>query len=632
MCGIYGKIQFHGRPASPEDAVRACDLLRHRGPDDRGIYAKGGACLGHTRLSIIDLSPLGHQPMTNEDGSLWIVFNGEIYNFLPIRSELEAKGHIFRSRTDTEVILHLYEQEGPSCVERLRGMFAIAIWNEKDRSLFLARDRVGKKPLFYFRGKEFISFCSELGPLVSDPEIPIEANPVAIHHYLTFQSVPAPFSAFRGIRKLPPAHWMVIRNGHEEVRRYWKLSFTPKFSVKKQSDITDLEEGLLEKIREAVRIRLISDVPLGALLSGGVDSSGIVALMAGETIGSRVKTFSVGFEEKEYDEIEYARQVSGRYQTEHTEFVLRADMMSALPLLVEHFGEPFADPAALPLYYITQMARGHVTVALCGDGGDENFAGYPRHKLNVLWGSLEWLPKTLSGVIVRRMPSKAAPKTSRSPIWIAKRFFQTVSLDPPIRNLRFFGHFSEEMKEELYTPGFMDTVAGIRSEDIVLRYFRESDADTLLDAILYADIHTYLSDTLLPKVDVASMANSLEMRSPLLDHEVMEYAARLPVNLKMRGLKNKYVLKKIFERFLPRKLLYRPKMGFGVPLDKWFREEKKDFVYDILLSSVAMQRGYFRPEKVRRILDEHAKREWFWQYHIYNLLMLELWHRRFLDR
>jgi asparagine synthase (glutamine-hydrolysing) len=570
--------------------------------------------------------------MSNEDGSIWIVFNGEIYNFQEIRPTLEGKGHQFRSRTDTEVILHLYEQMGPDCVELLRGMFALAIWDEKERRLFLARDRVGKKPLFYYLGKDFVSFSSELLTLVSDPEIPVEIDHEAIHHYLTFQSVPSPFSAYRGIRKLPPGHWMLAREGSARIQRYWKLSFNPKFPTDTPARRRDLEDRLLDKIQEAVRIRLVSDVPLGALLSGGVDSSGVVALMSHVSGGTPVRTFTVGFQEKEYNELVYARRVASLFSTDHREFILHPDMMSALPLLVERFGEPFADPASLPMYFITKMAREHVTVALCGDGGDENFAGYQRQRLNVLWSSFEWFPKWCSDVIVRLLPSGPLMTHSRNPAWIAKRFFQTLSLPPPERNLRFFGHFSDAMKSDIYTRDFAAGMSGIRSEDIVLRYFRESDADNILDAILYADIHTYLADTLLPKVDITSMANSLEMRSPLLDHELMEFAARLPVNFKIRRLKGKFVLKKVFERFLPRDLLHRPKMGFGVPLDRWFREEKRDFVYDTLLSSVAIGRGYFRPEKVRKILDEHVAQEWLWQYHIFNLLMLELWHRRFIDR
>src|SRR5512143_1118623 len=424
MCGIYGKIRFDGRDASQADAVRACAAIRHRGPDDKGVYAAGPACLGHARLSVIDLSPLGHQPMSNEDGTLWIAFNGEIYNFLDLKAGLEGKGHRFRSRTDTEAVLHLYEEEGPECVERLRGMFALAIWDARNRTLFLARDRVGKKPLFYYAGKNFFSFCSELAPLVSDPEIPVEVDREGIHHYLTYQSVPAPFTAYLGIRKLPPGHRMLVRDGGGEPRRYWKLSFVPKFPADTRARRAALEDRLLEKIRECVRVRLMSDVPLGALLSGGVDSSGVVALMASESRGTPVKTFSVGFREREYDELEYAREVAARCRTDHREFTLRPDMLSVLPLLVERFGEPFADPAAIPTYYIAKAAREHVTVALCGDGGDESFAGYYRYKLNALLRGMDVVPGAVSRATLRFLKLFPHSPNVHSPLWIAKRLFQ----------------------------------------------------------------------------------------------------------------------------------------------------------------------------------------------------------------
>lgn len=599
MCGIYGKIRLDGSLATLTDAERACDGLRHRGPDDRGVYTNGPACLGHTRLSVIDLSSFGHQPLANEDRSLWIVFNGEIYNFMELRPGLEAKGHRFRSRTDTEVVLHLYEELGAGCVERLRGMFAFAIWDEKNRSLFLARDRVGKKPLFYYAGKNFFAFSSELLPLVSDPEIPVEVDQVAVHHYLTFQSVPAPYSAFKGVRKLSPGHWMLVRQGKEELRRYWKLSFRPKFPVDTASRRADLEDLLLEKIRESVRVRLKSDVPLGALLSGGVDSSGIVGLIAGERSGRPVKTFSVGFREKEYDELKYARHVARLFHTDHREFTLRPDMLSVLPLLVERFGEPFADSAVIPTYYISKMAREHVTVALCGDGGDESFAGYHRYKLNALLRMIDFVPRFLSLGFFRLLNGIPHSPSVNSPIWISKRFFQFLSFPPESRNLRFSNHFDGPLKKDLYTREFADLMSGIDSDEIVLSRYRETDADNLLDATLYADLHTYLPDTLLPKVDVASMTNSLEMRSPLLDHELIEFAARLPADWKLRRLTTKYMLKKVFGRFLPAALLRRPKKGFSVPLGHWFRTELKEMVHDTLLSPRALGRGYFREEVVR---------------------------------
>ncbi len=632
MCGIYGKVRFDGRDASADDAARACAALRHRGPDDSGVHAAGPACLGHARLSVIDLSPLGRQPMANEDGTVWIVFNGEIYNFPDLRPGLEGKGHRFRSRTDTEAVLHLYEEEGTSCVERLRGMFAFAIWDAKSGALFLARDRVGKKPLFYHSGKDAFSFCSELAPLVSDPEIPAAIDLEGIHHYLTYQSVPAPFTAYRGIRKLPPGHRMLVRDGRGEPRRYWKLSFAPKFPADTPARRASLEDALLEKVREAVRVRLASDVPLGALLSGGVDSSGVVALMAGETRGSPVRTFSVGFREKEFDELAHAREVAALFGTDHREFTLRPDMLSVLPLLVERFGEPFADAAAIPTYFISKVAREHVTVALCGDGGDESFAGYHRYKLNALLRGMDAVPGPLSRGILRLLNLVPHSPNVRSPLWIAKRTFQFLSLDPARRSLRFLGHFDNALKASLYTPEHAEAVAGIDSDAIYLSRFAETDADNLLDATLYADIHTYLPDTLLPKVDVTSMANSLELRSPLLDHELMEFAARLPADMKLRRLTTKYALKKVFGRLLPARLLSRPKMGFGVPLGHWFRTDLKEMVRETLLSKRAIGRGYFREETIRRILDEQADNRWHWHYHLYNLLMLELWHRRFVDR
>ena len=386
-------------------------------------------------------------------------------------------------------------------------------------------------------------------------------------------------------------------------------------------------------IKEAVDVRLESDVPMGALLSGGLDSSGVVALMAQRTGVTPVRTFSVGFEEKEYDELRYAREVSRRYGTEHTESKVFPDMLSVLPLLVERFGEPFADPAAVPVYHITKVARRYVTVALCGDGGDESFAGYHRYKLNALLGRPGIIPSWLSkGLfkLLRVVPHSG--KAGRALLWVGKRLLQVLPLSPEVRNVRFYGHFDNEMKAAIYTPEFAESVAGIDTDELVLHRYREAGTDNFLDATLYADINTYLPDTLLPKADVASMANSLELRSPLLDHELMGFAARLPADMKLRRLTTKYALKKIFASILPPGIATRRKMGFGVPLDRWYRGELRDMVRDTLLSRRATGRGYFREETVRRILDEHAENRWRWHGPIYNLLMLELWHRRFIDR
>jgi asparagine synthase (glutamine-hydrolysing) len=631
MCGIYGKIRFDGGAVTAAEVERACDAMRHRGPDDAGVFVDGSVGLGHRRLSIIDLSPLGHQPMASDDGRLRLVFNGEIYNFRELRRELEAEGHAFRSRTDTEVLLRLFQETGPGCVERLRGMFAFAIWDSRDRTLFLARDRVGKKPLFYHRGPRFFAFASELAALVADPQIPREVDPEALHHYLTYQSVPAPFSIYRGVRKLRPAYWLRVGPGGAEERRYWRLPFVPKHPADTPVRRRGLEDELLARLSEAVRVRMVSDVPLGALLSGGVDSSAVVALMAREDPGRPVRTFSVGFEEKEYDELRFACLVAERYATEHTEVVLRPAMLDVLPILVERFGEPFADSSAIPTFHVARAARRAVTVVLCGDGGDENFAGYERHRLHAFLHRFDSLPAWLSAAVFRALRPLPHGRSPKNPVWIAKRFFQCMALPPAVRNVRFFGNFDNETKSNLYAPDFAARVEGIDSDDIAGGYFREAGAPDLVDAILYSDIHTYLPDTLLPKVDVTSMANSLEVRSPLLDHPLMEFVARLPADLKLRGSTSKYLLKEVLRPLLPGAVLDRPKMGFGVPLERWFRQDLRELVRDTLLSPRALGRGYFRPGAVERLIDDHEQGRWQRHYQIYNLLMLEQWHRRFLD-
>ena len=375
MCGICGKLTFDGKPVEGNLIERMASVLAHRGPDDHGAYLHGNIGLGHRRLSVIDLSPAAHQPMGNEEGTVWIVYNGEIYNFIELRCMLIKKGYSFRSNSDTEVLLHLYEDEGPECLSRLRGMFAFALWDERHRTLFLARDRIGKKPLFYYLDDTCLLFASEIKGILQDKAVERSPDLQAISHYLTYQSVPAPFSAFEGIKKLPPAHYLLCEEGKIIVMRYWKLSYLPKISVSTASQEKDLEQQIIERLREAVNIRLVSDVPLGAFLSGGVDSSVVVALMSG-LMDAPVKTFSIGFKEPAYDETVYARMIAGQFNTDHTEFVVEPDALDVLPKLIWHYNEPFADSSAIPTYYVSQFAREHVTVALNGDGGDENFAGY----------------------------------------------------------------------------------------------------------------------------------------------------------------------------------------------------------------------------------------------------------------
>jgi asparagine synthase (glutamine-hydrolysing) len=628
MCGICGKINIDGEPVNENLIKSMVSTLTHRGPDDEGFYFKNGVGLGHRRLSIIDLSSHARQPITNEDGKIWIVYNGEIYNFPDLREDLIRKGHTFRSKSDTETIIHLYEEHGVESLTCLRGMFAFAIWDERDKTLLLARDRVGKKPLYYyFDGRSFI-FGSEIKAIIADKGIERIPDYTAIHHYLTYQDVPPPRTAFERIKKLPPAHYLVLRDGRIELKKYWKLSYIPKHNMK----IEELKYEIVERLREAVKIRLISDVPLGAFLSGGIDSSAVVALMSG-IMNEPVKTFSIGFKEKVYNELKYARLIAKMYNTDHTEFIVEPDALDVLPKLVWHYNEPFADPSAIPTYYVSKLAREHVTVILNGDGGDENFAGYLRYALNEMSRQIRMLfPIPIARALIPLIMLLPQGKDINSLFWRLKRFFQVYIKPPEIRNLLMLCHFTTEMKKEMYTEDFLSNTSGIDSNDLMRDLYREANAESFIDKILYTDAMMYLPDALLVKVDVASMANSLEARSPFLDYKFMEFAACIPSNLKLKGRKTKYIFKEAFRDKLPDEVLFREKMGFGVPLDNWFRKELKEMMYDTLLGHKSMDRGYFNKAYIQKILNEHVTRKWNWQYHIYNLLMLELWHREFIDK
>lgn len=627
MCGICGKININQEPVSKDLIKRMTSCLSHRGPDDEGIYIKGNVGLGHRRLSIIDLSPLARQPMSNENGDIWIVYNGEIYNFPELKEDLVRKGHVFRSKSDTETIVHLYEEYGIDCLGYLRGMFAFGIWDARDGSLFLARDRVGKKPLYYFHAQDTFVFASEIKSILQDERYLRKPDLIAIHHYLTYQSVPSPWSAFEGIKKLPPAHYLMLRNGKAEIKRYWRLSYRPKHALNE----TAIQDELREKIREAIRIRLISDVPLGAFLSGGMDSSIVVALMS-EVMSEPVKTFSIGFYEEAYDELIYARIIAERFGTKHTEFKVKPDAVSMLPKLVWHYNEPFADPSAIPSYYVSKLAREHVTVILNGDGGDESFAGYDRYRANELAMHLEKMPyflrKRMLPWLAGILPFSPSPQGFS---WQFKQFSRTLTLSPELRNVIWMCYFNNEMKEELYTESFKEALSGTDSFSVILNKYAEADAGDFTDRTLSADVSLYLADTLLVKMDIASMSNSLEARSPFLDHQLMEFAARIPAHLKLHRGMTKIILKKAFKDILPKEIINRKKMGFGVPLDHWFRNELKEMAYDMLLDSRSIDRGYFKKGYIKRMLDEHVSGKWNWHYQIYSLLMLELWHRTFMD-
>jgi asparagine synthase (glutamine-hydrolysing) len=627
MCGIAGRLNVDPESRVAEAyLLRMTGTLRHRGPDDEGVWADGPVGLGSRRLAIIDLSPRAHQPLTNEDGSLWIAFNGEVYNFQELRPELERQGHAFRSDGDTETVLHLYEEHGVDCLQRLRGMFAFALWDARRRTLFVARDRLGKKPLFYYQDRSRFLFASEPKAILQDPDVVADPDPLAIDHYLTYGYVPSPRSAFRGIRKLPPGHYLLVRNGEVEVRPYWSLRYTPQRTAPEAA----LGEELLALLRDAVRLRLISDVPLGALLSGGMDSSTVVALMR-EASSGPVRTFSIGFDEAEYDELGYARLVAQRFETEHHERVVKPEAVSALPRLVWHYNEPFADSSALPSLAVCEMARGFVTVALNGDGGDETLLGYDRYRAAKLAGWQDGIPRPVRRAVAvgaRLLPGR----TPRSWPHRLRRLTEALDQDPRRRYGSWMTYFDHGQKAEVCTAAFRGAVGALDSLTLLDRAFEASDAPTFVEAAAHTDIQMYLPDDLLVKMDIASMTHSLEVRSPFLDHRVVEFAATLPASVKLRGLVQKHLLRRVMKGVLPEPVLRRKKMGFGVPIDRWFRHELREMAYDLLLDGRARQRGYFRPEVVRRYLDEHVEGRVSHAPRLWSLLLLELWHRMFVDQ
>lgn len=623
MCGITGIVRSDGAQIDRELLARMNGAIRHRGPDDDGFYFSEGVGLAMRRLAIIDLKS-GQQPIHNADQTAWIVFNGEIYNYRELRKQLEALGHRFYTDSDTEAIVHAYDEYGTDCPKYLRGMFAFAIWNERDKSLFLARDRVGKKPLLYAQTNGQLIFGSEFTALLAHPDVSREVDYEAIHYYLSFICVPAPLTAYQSIRKLEPGHWLLWRDGEIKRERYWQLDFSKKI------DITEQEAGerVVDLLREAVRVRLMSEVPLGAFLSGGIDSSAVVALMAQES-SEPVKTFSIGFEEQDFSELHHARRVAEHVGADHHEFIVRPNAMEILPTLVEHYGEPFADSSAIPSYYVSRETRDYVTVALNGDGGDECFAGYERYAaMNMAQRYVGLLPSGLIKNVARAMPNF---QSRSNPFGKGKRFLNAASLTPVQRYLRWISAFDDTAKLDLYSPGFQHQTAGYSTVDIIQPWFAKANGAGIVDATLLTDTMTYLPNDLLVKMDIASMTVSLEARSPFLDHHLMEFAASLPEKLKLRRMTTKYLLKRVLKQLVPEENLTRKKMGFGVPIGHWFRGTMQRFLRETLLSDKALSRGLFQPDKVRQIIDQHVRGSINHEHRLWSLLMLELWFERFID-
>jgi len=626
MCGIVGIVRNDGKSVDQALLTRMCTSISHRGPDDDGFYFNGPTGLGMRRLSIIDVKG-GQQPIHNQDRTAWIVYNGEIYNYLELRERLEKLGHTFYTNSDTEAIIHAYDQYGSDCPRHLRGMFVFAIWDERTQELLLARDRVGKKPLLYAEVNGQLVFGSEFSALLEHPDVSREIQPEALDYYLSFMCVPAPLTAYQSIKKLEPGHTLRWRKGEIKTERYW----LPDFSHKLKIDQQEAGERAVEILREAVRIRLMSEVPLGAFLSGGIDSSAVVALMSEES-SEPVKTFSIGFEEQDFSELHHARRVAEHIGADHHEFIVRPDAIEVLPILVEHYGEPYADSSAVPTYYVARETRKHVTVALNGDGGDESFAGYERYAAMGLAEKYRKLPAFLRESVIRQAVDLVpGSETGRSKVKSAKRFLHAASLTKVDRYMRWVSVFSSEAKTSLYSNAFHHETSGVNAASTIEPWFAHANGAGIIDASMLADIMTYLPNDLLVKVDIATMAVSLEARSPFLDHHVIEFAASLPERLKLRGLTTKYLLKRVLRRLLPEENLDRRKMGFGVPIGHWFRGKMQPFLREVLLSEKALGRGLFKPEAVRQLIDLHVRGERDYSHQLWTLLMLELWFNRFID-
>jgi len=623
VCGIAGFLARQGDVhLDPRIVQRFAAAMIHRGPDGGGFFFDGPAALAHRRLSIIDLSPAGLQPMTNEDGQVAIVVNGEIYNHQELRGDLEKKGHRFHSHSDSEVVAHLYEEVGDRVPELLRGMFALAIYDVKARRLLLARDRFGEKPLYYTQRPDGFAFASELAALLADPGTAADVSPAAVDLYLSLQYVPAPDSIFRQINKLPAGCLLEIGCGGEpRVRRYYQLSHQPTLDA---LDEREAAERVRAAVEDAVRVRLMSDVPLGAFLSGGLDSSIVVACMA-RASSRPVQTFSVGFVGAEVDELPFARTIARRFGTDHHELVVDPDMTRLLPSIVRHHGEPFADTSTLPTRYLCEMTRKHVTVALSGDGGDESFGGYRRY----LWGDLaarlsSW-PRPLA--LLARLALQATPGARAHAIRV---FGRRLAEDDAARYLSLICHFSREEQKALYGPKLRESLASDPAHALFCQHLQASAARDNVGRFCDLDVRTYLPDDIFAKVDIASMTFGLEARAPFVDHAVMELGAALPGRLKLRRGKGKYILKQAFADLVPPAIRGRRKKGFASPTRGWFAGPLRSFARELLLSPEARRRDLFDISAVERLLARHAAGEDHGE-RIWNLVVLEQWHRELVD-
>lgn len=626
MCGITGFIyRDRHRAAILDDLQQMCNTLVHRGPDDEGFFIERNVGLGMRRLSVIDLVT-GHQPISNEDGRIWVVFNGEIYNYPELRKNLEEKGHRFSTNTDTETIVHAYEEYGDDCVKTLNGMFAFAIWDSRQQRLVLFRDRLGIKPLYYFWDERCLVFGSELKAILAHRGVPRGIDLEALDNFLTFEYIPAPASIFLGIKKLLPGHTLVLQNDKVSIQQYWGLHFT-----RAEGSEEELAQALYDLLKDAVRMRLISDVPLGAFLSGGIDSSTIVCLMS-EIMDQPVKTFSIGFDDPSYNELQYARMVAGHFNTDHHELTIQPDIVNLVEDLVGYLDEPLADVSIFPTYLVSQLARQNVTVVLSGDGGDELFAGYEWYVADKVERYYQRLPVVLRNrwiaPLMDRIPASARKKGTRNKL---KRFIEGAMLPAALRHFRWSMFMTEEQKRRLYSD---DLQRAVSNQDVYARFIAYLQAFEEADFLWqqqFADINTYLVDDILVKVDRMSMANSLEARTPYLDHRVVEFAAGLPSSLKLRGLHTKYLLKQCMATKVPREILTRKKEGFSIPMKNWLRQELQPLMQDVLSPDRLKREGLFNPSYVEKLKTEHLKGRANHSHQLWSLMIFEIWRDRYLQ-
>jgi len=622
MCGICGFCFSDKKPVDLDVLTKMTSALRHRGPDDEGFYTDAGIALGHRRLSIIDLHT-GQQPIHNEDKTVYVVFNGEIYNFPELKKELEEKGHTFYTKTDTEVLVHLYEEMGEKCVERLNGMFSFAIWDGKRRKLFLARDRIGIKPLYYAYNGKGLTFASEPKALLRLPWVEGRLDPQGLSHYLSYDFIPAPYCIYKDIRKVPPGHQIVYQNGNLRCERYWDLDLSDRFDG--NLDEGELCELIWEEFCRGVKMRLISDVPLGVLLSGGIDSTSVLAALRHEGVDD-VKTFSIGFEDPSFDESRYFRRAASFFETEHHEEVLAPHtLIDIIPDVASILDEPLADASIMPTYLLSRFTKGYVKVALGGDGGDELFAGYPTYQAFLLSRYYERFPRMMRScveAVVKRLPVSF---DNMSFDFRAKKFINGIAYPPVERNYIWLGTFSPDMKKKLVTNGIREEWGDFNSFHVLHDYLNGKAFNSELGKLLYLDTKLYLQEGVLAKVDRASMAHGLEVRVPFLDHQFVELVTGLPEGLKLKGFTTKYIWKKIIKDRIPEEIQKRGKKGFGIPIANWFCGELKGLILEMLSEGRLKKQGIFRPSVVQKLVADHLARRVDNRKKLWNLLIFQLW-------